>query len=212
MSGKLIVARHSESEWNLKGVWTGITNVGLTEKGHADARKLGEILRDLKFDKIYTSQLKRANETRDDLLATYGKTDADQRRTAAINERDYGDYTGMNKWEVEKKVGEMEFANIRRAFDAHIPNGETLRDVSERVVPWFCEIVLPQLLDGKNILIVAHGNSDRALRKYLENVSDDGVKELEMDFDKVYIYEVNETGRAVSTEMRQIETDKSHKY
>jgi len=212
MSGKLIVARHSESEWNLKGVWTGITNVSLTEKGHADAKKIGEILRDLKFDKIYTSQLKRANETRDDLLATYGKTDADQRRTAAINERDYGDYTGMNKWEVEKTVGEEAFTDIRRAFDAPIPNGETLRDVSERVVPWYREIVLPQLLSDKNILIVAHGNSDRALRKYLENVSDEGVKELEMDFDKVYIYEVANDGRATSTEMRQIETDKSHKY
>jgi 2,3-bisphosphoglycerate-dependent phosphoglycerate mutase len=212
MSGKLIVARHSESEWNLKGVWTGITDVGLTEKGHADARKIGELLKDLKFDWIYTSQQKRAKQTLADLLATYGETAADQRRTAAINERDYGDYTGMNKWEVKEKVGEGQFNDIRRAFDAPIPNGETLRDVSERVVSWYSEIALPKLLADQNILIVAHGNSDRALRKFVENVSDDGVKELEMDFDKVYIYEVDADGRATSTEMRQIETDKSHKY
>ncbi len=212
MSGKLIVARYSESEWNLKGVWTGITDVSLTEKGHADARKIGELIKDFSFDKVYTSQLKRANETRDEILSVYGETPADLRKTAAINERDYGDYTGMNKWEVQKKVGDEEFANIRRAFDAVIPNGETLRDVSERVVPWYREVVLPQLLASKNVLIVAHGNSDRALRKFVENVSDEGVKELEMDFDKVYIYEVGSDGLATSTEMRQIETDKSHKY
>jgi 2,3-bisphosphoglycerate-dependent phosphoglycerate mutase len=212
MSGRLIIARHSESEWNLKGVWTGITDVELTEKGHQDAAKIGELLKDLKFDKIYTSCLKRANQTRDDLLATYGETLAEKRRTAALNERDYGDYTGMNKWEVQEKVGDAEFQDIRRAFDAVIPNGESLRDVSERVVPWYREIALPQLLAGKNILIVAHGNSDRALRKFVENVSDDGVKELEMDFDKVYIYEVGADGLATSSEMRQIATDKSHKY
>jgi 2,3-bisphosphoglycerate-dependent phosphoglycerate mutase len=212
MSGKLIITRHSESEWNLKGVWTGITDVGLTDKGHEDAQKIGELLKDLRFDKIYTSQLKRANETRDDLLSVYGETAADLRRTAAINERDYGDYMGLNKWEVKEKVGEDEFKDLRRAFDAVIPNGETLRDVYERVVPWYREIVLPQLLDGKNVLIVAHGNSDRALRKYLENVSDEGVKKLEMDFDKVYIYDVDTDGRATNTEMRHIETDKSHQY
>jgi 2,3-bisphosphoglycerate-dependent phosphoglycerate mutase len=212
MSGKLIVARHSESEWNLKGVWTGITDVGLTDKGHADARKIGELLKDLQFDKIYTSQFKRANQTRDDLLSTYGASAADMRRTAAINERDYGDYTGMNKWQVRDQVGEAAFNDIRRAFDAPIPNGETLRDVSERVVAWYREIVLPQLKNGQNVLIVAHGNSDRALRKFVENVSDDDVKNLEMDFDKVYIYKVDEQGRASSTETRQIETDKSAKY
>jgi 2,3-bisphosphoglycerate-dependent phosphoglycerate mutase len=212
MNGKLILVRHSESELNSKGVWTGITDVGLTEKGHNDARKIGELLKDLAFDKIYTSQLKRANETRDDLLSSYGTTTADSRRTAAINERDYGEYTGLNKWEVKAKIGEEAFSDIRRAFDAPIPNGETLRDVYERVVPWYREIVLPQLLSGKNILLIAHGNSNRALRKYLENVSDEDVKNLEMDFDKIYIYDVDATGKSIKTEVRQIETDKSHEY
>ncbi len=212
MSGKLIVVRHSESEYNAKGVWTGITDCDLTEKGHDDARKIGGILTDLKFDKIYVSQLKRAVETKNDLLEIYGPTDAEIRKTAAINERDYGDYTGMNKWEVRDKIGEEKFNAIRRAFDEHVPNGETLKDVYERVVPWYREIVVPQLLDGKNVMLVAHGNSNRALRKYLEQISDDDVSHLEMSFDQVFIYEVDQNGFAVSSDIRQIETDKSNKY
>ena len=214
MSGKLILTRHSESEYNVKGVWTGITNVGLTDKGAADARKLGEILADVEFDKIYTSCLKRTDETRENLLAGYekmggkfAKTVENTRKTAALNERDYGDYTGLNKWEVKEKVGDAEFANIRRAFDALIPNGESLRDVYERVVPWYREIVAPQLLAGKNILIVAHGNSDRALRKFLENISDVDVAHVEMAATKIYIYQIREDGRAAGEpEVREIET------
>ncbi len=211
-SGKLIVVRHSESEYNAKGVWTGISNVSLTDKGHEDAQKIGGLLKDIKFDKIYVSQLKRAVETKNDILSVYGETNADVRKTAAINERDYGDYTGLDKWSVKEKVGEETFNNIRRAFDEIVPNGETLKDVYERVTPWYREIVLPQLLDGKNVMLVAHGNSNRALRKFLENISDDDVKNLEMDFDRVYIYEVNDEGRSINLEVRQIETDKSHKY
>lgn len=217
MSGKLILTRHSESEYNLKGVWTGITNVSLTEKGAADARKLGELLSDQTFDKIYVSCLKRTDETRDNLLAGYksaggsfSKTVENSRKTAALNERDYGDYTGLNKWEVKKKVGDEEFNNIRRAFDALIPNGESLRDVFERVVPWYRENIVPQLLAGKNILLVAHGNSDRALRKYLENVSDEEVAHVEMDATKIYLYDVDSDGLSDGEpEVREIATEQN---
>lgn len=215
MSGKLIITRHAESEYNTKGIWTGITNVSLTEKGTADAKKLGAILADQKFDKIYASCLKRTAETRDNLLEGFrengGKFDAtyeNSRHTAALNERDYGDYTEKNKWEVKEMVGEEEFNNIRRAFDAVIPNGESLRDVYERVVPWYLSTVLPQLLDGKNVLLVAHGNSDRALRKFLENVSNEDVAHVEMDATKAYIYSVNGDGLSDGEpEVREIETE-----
>ncbi|MFZ2560486.1 MAG: 2,3-bisphosphoglycerate-dependent phosphoglycerate mutase [Candidatus Nanoperiomorbaceae bacterium] len=217
MSGKLILTRHSESAYNVKGLWTGITNVSLTDKGVADARKLGTLLHDLTFDKIYTSCLKRADETRDNLLAGYvaaggqfTRTDANTRKTAAINERDYGDYTGLNKWEVKEKVGDEQFQQIRRAFDAQLPNGESLRDVYERAIPWYREIVLPQLLDGQNVLIVAHGNSDRALRKFLEDISDEDVAHVEMDPTKIYIYNVRDDGLGDGApEMREIETKQS---
>jgi 2,3-bisphosphoglycerate-dependent phosphoglycerate mutase len=211
-SGKLIIVRHSESEYNAKGLWTGITDVGLTEKGHDDARKIGELLRGIPFDKIYVSQLKRAVQTKNDLLEAYGQTTAEIRKTAAINERDYGDYAGKNKWDIKKEVGETTFNAIRRAFDEAVPNGETLKDVYERVIPWYREIVLPQLLNNKNVMIVAHGNSNRAFRKYLESISDEGIKEVEMDFDKVYIYEVDNDGRMTNKEVCQIETEKNHKY
>ena len=218
MSGKIIIARHAESEYNTKGIWTGITNVSLTEKGRADAVKVGEILSDVKFDRVYMSCLKRTAETFDGIMEGYSAKGGEfeqnpetAKHTAAINERDYGDYTEMNKWEVKEKVGDEEFNNIRRAFDAVIPNGESLRDVYERVVPWFREIVLPQLLAGKNVLMVAHGNSDRALRKFLENVSDEDVAHVEMEATKVYLYSVKEDGLSDGKpEVREIETDKGN--
>jgi 2,3-bisphosphoglycerate-dependent phosphoglycerate mutase len=217
MSGKLIITRHAESEYNIKGIWTGITNVSLTEKGRADAVKVGELLADARFDQVYMSCLKRTAETFDGILEGYtkkggifAKNPENAKHTAAINERDYGDYTEMNKWEVKEKVGDEEFNNIRRAFDAVIPNGESLRDVYERVVPWFREIVLPQLLAGKNVLLVAHGNSDRALRKFLENVSDEDVSHVEMEATKVYIYSVLKSGLSDGDpEVREIATEKA---
>ena len=217
MSGKLILARHSESEYNLKGVWTGVTDVSLTEKGADDARKLGEVLADVRIDKIYVSCLRRTAETRDNLLAGYesrggefAPTAENSRKTAALNERDYGDFTGMNKWEVKQKVGDEAFAKIRRAFDAEIPNGESLRDVFERAVPWYRENIVPKLRRGENVLLVAHGNSDRALRKFLEEISDDDVALVEMDATKIYIYEVDENGKSAGApESREIKTAQS---
>jgi len=202
--GQLILVRHGESEFNAEGIWTGITNVELTARGHADASRMGTLLRDLHFDRVYTSCLRRAEQTRDDLLDAHGPTAAVLKKTAALNERDYGDLTGLDKWAIQRRVGQQAFADIRRAFDAVIPNGESLRDVYERVVPWYCANVVPALLAGDNVLIVGHGNSNRALRKYTENVSDDGVKDLEMDFDKIYIYDVDAQGFATNIEVRQL--------
>ena len=132
MSGKLVLIRHGESEWNLLGKWTGWTDVSLTEKGAADAKKMGELVTDIHFDAIYTSKLKRAIETMEGVLETQGQAGAPYEAVEALNERDYGDYTGMNKWEVKEKVGEEKFNAIRRNFDEPIPNGETLHVCGSR--------------------------------------------------------------------------------
>jgi len=204
-SGKLILVRHGESEYNADGVWTGVTNVDLTPKGHEDAWRMGAMLADVHFDRVYTSCMRRAEQTRDDLLAAHGATQAVLKKTAALNERDYGDFTGLDKWAIQMQIGKDAFRDIRRAFDAVIPNGESLRDVYERVVPWYCANVVPALLAGETVLIIGHGNSDRALRKYIENVSDEATSHLEMDFDKAYIYDIALDGRCNgAAEVRQL--------
>jgi 2,3-bisphosphoglycerate-dependent phosphoglycerate mutase len=213
MSGQLTLVRHSESTDNVRGVWSGIRNVGLTPKGRADARKIGGALQDLSFDVIYVSQLKRTRQTLNELLKGYGqKTKAKIKKTGAADERDYGELAGRDKWQVRAAIGLHAFNDIRRGWNVPVPDGETLKDVYERVVPWYREIVLPQLRKGKNILIVAHGNSNRALRKYLENISQESIKYVSMDFDKVRIYDIRPNGHAKSCAVRRIKTDKTHRY
>lgn len=192
--GNLVLIRHGESEWNLLGKWTGWTDVSLTPKGTSDAVKMGELVKDIKFDFIYTSTLKRSIETMRGVMSLKNKNDLEFTPVKAIDERDYGDYTGMNKWEVKERVGEAKFNAIRRNFKEPIPNGETLADVYNRAVPWYKEEVIPKLLDGKNVLIVAHGNSIRALVKYIENISDDDISKFEMPFGKILIYQVDDLG------------------
>jgi phosphoglycerate mutase, BPG-dependent, family 1 len=212
MSGQLILVRHSESTDNAKGVWCGIRNVGLTPKGKADARKIGSVLKDQTFDVIYVSQLKRTRQTLNEILKTYGKTKSKIKKSGAIDERDYGNLAGRDKWEVRASIGVHAFNDIRRGWDVPVPDGESLKDVYERVVPWYKMIVLPQLLKGKNIMIVAHGNSNRALRKYLENISHEAIKYAQMDFDKVRIYDIRNNGRAKHCSIRRIRTDKTNRY
>ncbi len=123
-----------------------------------------------------------------------------------MNERDYGDYTGKNKWEVQKEIGEISFEKLRRSWDHPIPHGETLKQVYGRVVPYFTSHILPLLKTGKNILLVAHGNSLRALMKYIEGVSDEGIENLEMMWGAVIIYTFNTDGKMIDREERTVES------
>ena len=188
-TGLLVISRHGESEWNLLGKWTGLTDVSITEKGKNDSRKVGELLRGYKFDAVYTSSLRRTVET---LIAHLESMehDGDIPHIAhnAIDERDYGELTGMNKWEVKEKVGEDEFNGIRRGWDHPVPGGETLKDVHDRAVPYFDAEILPRLQRGENILMVSHGNTIRALMKHLENIHEDDMATVEMPFGQVVIY------------------------
>lgn len=184
-NGILYISRHGESEWNTLGKWTGWTDVSLTDKGKNDARTLGNsFLRGVVFDTIYTSDLRRTHETLDALMEgadnPLRSSDPNVVHAPELKERDYGIYTGKDKWEVQKEVPEEVFTGIRRGWDYPIPEGENLKQVYDRVIPYFQHEILPKLLQGHKVLVVAHGNSIRALMKYLDGISDEGIADVEM--------------------------------
>lgn len=197
----LVLVRHGKSEWNEKGLWTGWRDIPLAPKGVEEAKATGESLKDLHFDLAYTSALTRAQQTLDDILATINQTPTIT-ANKALNERDYGDYTEKNKWDIQKEVGEEEFQKIRRSWDYPPPHGESLKMVYERVLPYFTTEILPNLKKGMNIIIAAHGNSLRALVKYLENISDNDIALLEIGTGEAYVYELDENGSVTSKEIR----------
>jgi 2,3-bisphosphoglycerate-dependent phosphoglycerate mutase len=183
----LFLVRHGKSEWNEKGLWTGWTDVNLNDQGHEEARRAGQALQDMDIHVAHVSELKRTHQTLDGIKAAIKKV-FPTKSHKALNERHYGIHTGKNKWEVKEEVGEEHFQNMRRGWDVPIPEGETLKDVHARVVPYFVDHVLPDLESGKNTLIVAHGNSLRALAKHLGNLSDEAVCDLEIGTGEVHCY------------------------
>ncbi|MDP2585248.1 MAG: 2,3-diphosphoglycerate-dependent phosphoglycerate mutase [Candidatus Levybacteria bacterium] len=191
----LFLVRHGESEWNEKGLWTGLTDIGLTEKGKEQSKLAGEKLKGFPIDLTFTSVLIRAKQTLDEIKGVLG-IDVPMIENKALNERDYGIYTGKNKWEIKKKVGEEQFQLIRRGWDVPIENGESLKDVYDRVIPNYQTEISPKLKGGKNVLIVAHGNSLRALTKYLENISDEDISNLEIEVGEVDLFEIDQEGNA----------------
>ena len=198
---KLVLVRHGKSEWNEKGLWTGWRDIPLAPKGFEEAKATGEQLRDLNFDFAYASSLIRAQQTLEEILKVLGQTPPIS-KSAALNERNYGDYTEKNKWDIQKEVGEEEFQKIRRSWDYPPPNGESLKMVSERVLPYYLTEILPKLKTGSNIIIAAHGNSLRALVKHLENISEDNIATLEIGTGEAYIYDINPDGTIANKEIR----------
>ena len=174
MSDRLLVlVRHGQSDWNLKNLFTGWRDVGLTEKGVAEARAAGKKLKaqGLHFDVAFTSVLKRARHTLDLVLEEMGETDITVIKDQALNERDYGDLSGLNKDDARKKWGEQQVHVWRRSYDVAPPGGESLRDTAARVLPYYIQEILPRVLRGDNVIVVAHGNSLRALVMVLERLS-----------------------------------------
>ncbi|MFC1653618.1 2,3-bisphosphoglycerate-dependent phosphoglycerate mutase [Patescibacteria group bacterium] len=198
MSGKLILVRHGESEWNTLGKWTGLTDVSLTEKGKEEAKKAAEPLKKITIDQGFCSVLARAKQTLEIILEEINRADLPVVYHAALNERDYGDYTARNKWEVKEEVGDEAFQAIRRGYDTPIPNGENLKQVCERVHPYYLKNILPLLVEGKSIVLSAHHNSLRALIKLLETISDEEAPSIEMKTGEVILYEVNKSGEVSS--------------
>lgn len=205
--GKLMIVRHAESEWNATGRWTGTTDVHLSEAGFKQAAEYGRLLSrlDISIDFAYCSKQVRTLETLEAMLDSAGQFDVPHERSSAVNERDYGGYTGMNKWDVQKTLGEEEFQKLRRGWNYPVPGGETLQTVYERVVPFYQNSMLPRLKNGENVLLVAHGNSLRALTKYIEKLSEEEVGQLEMLLGEIVTYEINDVGEMVSKRIDQID-------
>ena len=198
----LVLIRHGESEWNEKGLWQGWTDVPLDYTGWEQAHNTAKAIKDIQFDRGFTSALSRAKETLDIILRDLKQANLAVDSNSALNERDYGDYTGKNKWEIEKELGEEKFEKILREFDYPIPNGESLKTVYDRIVPYFEQEILPLLKEDKNIIVSAHGNSLRALVKYLEDLSNEQVAQLEIRTAEAYVYKFDENGKIISKEIR----------
>ncbi len=178
----LVLVRHGQSEWNEKNLFTGWKDPKLTQKGVDEARKAGDELRQAgySFDKMFTSDLFRAQETGRIILEQMGTPYIITIKDQCLNERNYGDLAGLNKDEARKKWGNDQVHEWRRSFDIQPPGGESLKDTAERVLPYFKENVIPELEKGSNILIAAHGNSLRALVMDLEKIHSEEIVKLEI--------------------------------
>jgi len=199
---KLFLIRHGKSEWNKLGLWTGWTDISLDEDGRNEALLAGELLKEEHIDTVYTSELKRTHETFEKIKESSGKTHLSHTPHKALNERHYGIHTGKNKWQVKEEVGDEMFQNIRRGWDVKIPEGETLKDVHARVVPYYEENIKKDLFSGKNVLVVSHGNTLRALIKHLENMDDIEICDVEFETGQIHVYELGGSGEVVSKSVK----------
>jgi 2,3-bisphosphoglycerate-dependent phosphoglycerate mutase len=190
----LILLRHGQSQWNLENRFTGWVDVPLSPKGEDEARAAGEKLRGWHIDKLYTSVLRRAVDTATLALEAAGTTVPATERDAALNERMYGDLQGLNKAEAAKRFGDAQIKLWRRSYDVRPPGGESLADTAARVLPYWESHVLPDLQAGRDVLVVAHGNSLRALVMHLDGLSHAEVLELEIPTGAPLLYEIGTDG------------------
>jgi len=191
---ELILLRHGESQWNLENRFTGWVDVPLSPRGEAEARKAGEKLRGRRIDVLYTSVLARAIETARLALAEAGIGPLPTVRDAALNERMYGDLQGKNKAEAAAEFGADQVKLWRRSYDVKPPGGESLADTAARVLPYWEQKILPDVKTGKNVLVVAHGNSLRALVMHLDGLTREEVLELEIPTGVPLLYEMTPVG------------------
>ena len=198
----LALVRHGESEWNKLSLWTGWQDIPLTDKGRDEAGQAAEILKDIDFQLFYSSDLIRSIETLEIIKKVLNKSALPTVKDAALKERDYGEYTGKTKWQIKKQAGEEKFLKLRRGWDDPVSGGETLKDVYNRVVPYYKNHILAGLIKGKNILLVAHGNSIRALMKYLEKISDKNIPKVEIATGEAVIYHLDKSGKILKKEKR----------
>lgn len=198
----LVLVRHGLSEFNKKGLWCGWVDPDLAPEGIEEAKRTGSELKEMHFDLGFTSILKRAQQTLQHVLEEVNQTGIPIEIAWQLNERNYGEYTNKNKWQVKEEVGEEVFQKIRRSWDYPIPAGESLKQVYERTIPYFQEVIEPLLKEGKNIVIATSHNTLRALVKYLENIAEDQVATLEIGTGEAYVYTLDEAGKIVNKEIR----------
>ena len=196
MTGKLVLVRHGQSQWNLENRFTGWVDVSITELGAKEAHRAGGELKaqGLKFDVAFTSELKRAQETLKIMLEELGQTTVAIFKDKALNERHYGDLQGLDKAETAKKYGDAQVHIWRRSFDVQPPGGESLKDTAARTLPYFDKEILPKARAGQNVLVSAHGNSLRAIVMELEKLSPEQIMKINIDTARPIIYEIAATG------------------
>lgn len=197
----LILLRHGESQWNLENRFTGWIDIDLSPKGEAEAQAAGVLLKNKPIDVVFTSALIRATHTADITLKAAGKRNVPIYSDQALNERHYGDLQGLNKAETAAKYGAEQVHIWRRSYDVPPPNGESLKDTRARVAPYFNEFILPMLKSGKNILVVAHGNSIRALIMFVEHLTPEQILKTEVATGVPIIYELDDNLNIVSKEI-----------
>jgi 2,3-bisphosphoglycerate-dependent phosphoglycerate mutase len=189
----LVLVRHGQSDWNLKNLFTGWKDPDLTEQGITEAKEAGRKLksRGLEFDVAFTSVLKRAQHTLDLTLAELGQTGIPIKTDIALNERDYGELSGLNKDDARKKWGEEQVLIWRRSYDVSPPGGESLKDTLARTLPYYVQEILPCVLRGERTLVAAHGNSLRALIMVLEKLTPEQIVKRELATGAPVIYRLN---------------------
>jgi 2,3-bisphosphoglycerate-dependent phosphoglycerate mutase len=203
MERLLVLVRHGQSEWNLKNLFTGWRDVGLSEKGIAEAKTAGKLLKakGLKFDVAYTSALTRAQLTLTLMLEELGQQSLRTVKDQALNERDYGDLTGLNKDDARKKWGEEQVHIWRRSYDVAPPGGESLKDTLARALPYYMKLIQPDVLSGKRVLVAAHGNSLRALIMAIEGLTPEQILKRELDTGVPVVYRLGADSRPLSVEI-----------
>jgi 2,3-bisphosphoglycerate-dependent phosphoglycerate mutase len=196
MDNCLVLVRHGESEWNKLNLFTGWRDPDLTETGVEEARRAGQLLREagLHFDIAFTSVLKRAQRTLTIILEELGQTGLETINDQALNERDYGDLSGLNKDDARKRWGEDQVHIWRRSYDIPPPGGESLKDTAARTLPYYETTIWPELRAGKNVIIAAHGNSLRSLVMKLDKLSREQVLQLNLATGVPILYRLNEDG------------------
>ena len=201
MSRTLILVRHGESEWNLKNLFTGWRDPDLTEKGIEEARTAARRLKAAGFvpDYCFTSGLKRAQHTLDLMLEEMGIVDMTITRNHALNERDYGDLSGLDKDEARRKWGAEQVLIWRRSYDVPPPGGESLKDTAARTLPYYKSEIEPMVVSGKTVLIAAHGNSLRALVMAIERLTPEQILKRELATGEPVIYRLGSDGALEDT-------------
>jgi 2,3-bisphosphoglycerate-dependent phosphoglycerate mutase len=197
MAGTLILVRHGQSEWNLKNLFTGWKNPELTEQGIAEARRAAQTIRTagLEPNVFFTSALKRAQHTLDLILDELAITEVTITRSKALNERDYGDLSGLNKDDAREKWGEEQVLIWRRSYDVPPPGGESLKDTAARTLPYYEDVILPFVKDGETVLVAAHGNSLRSMVMAIEKLTPEQILNRELATGEPVVYRITKSGK-----------------
>ncbi len=206
MGSTLVLVRHGESDWNLKNLFSGWKDVHLTEDGKKEARRAGQLLKKegIDFDIAFTSGLIRAWKTLNFILDEMDLEEFGHEEglitisTKQLNERNYGDLTGLNKDDAVVKWGQEQVTLWRRSYETRPPGGESLKDTADRVIPYYRKYIQPRLLRGENVIISAHGNSLRALIMYLEKISPEEIVKYELPTARPIIYYLDDDAHVES--------------